>query len=225
MMTHWFAWMVAVFSSLAAAASGEAADPAVSGGLRVACVGDSITAGSGIADRTMTYPAQLARLLGEQWVVKNFGVSGATMMNSCDKPYQNEGKFREAVEFKPDVVVIKLGTNDTKPHNWKASAENFTKDSKLLLAAFREANAKVKIFLCTPAPAFPENFGIRESVIAAETLPLIRALATEEKLPLIDLHEALKDHPEFFKDKVHPDADGAAVIAAKVFEALTGKAQ
>jgi len=173
----------------------------------------------------MTYPAQLAVLLGGKWQVENFGVSGATMMNSGDKPYQKEGKFREAVAFKPEVVIIKLGTNDTKPQNWKGAAADFTKDSKQLLAAFREANPKVRIFLCTPAPAFPENFGIRESVIAAETLPLIRALAAEEKLPLIDLHEALKDHPEFFKDKVHPDADGAGVIAAKVFQALTGAAK
>ena len=218
------ALVVGIFSA-AAVASGEPADPAVSSGVRVACVGDSITEGAGIAERTMTYPAQLAVLLGGKWQVENFGVSGATMMNSGDKPYQKEGKFREAVAFKPEVVIIKLGTNDTKPQNWKGAAADFTKDSKQLLAAFREANPKVRIFLCTPAPAFPENFGIRESVIAAETLPLIRALAAEEKLPLIDLHEALKDHPEFFKDKVHPDADGAGVIAAKVFQALTGAAK
>jgi len=224
-MTRVLAWMVGVVALAAGVASGEDADAGDSGVVRVACVGDSITAGSGIADRKMTYPAQLAALLGAKWQVENFGVSGATMMNSGDKPYQNEAKFRAAVAFKPDVVVIKLGTNDTKPHNWKAAAEDFGKDAKQLLGALRAANPKVRIFLCTPAPAFPENFGIRESVIAGETIPLIRALATEEKLALIDLHEALKDHPEFFRDKVHPDAAGAGVIAAKVFEAVTGKTQ
>jgi acyl-CoA thioesterase-1 len=223
MMTRLLTLMVSILAAVAHTAEGGAGDLAVSSGVRVACVGDSITEGTGIADRKMTYPAQLAVLLGGEWQVGNFGVSGSTMMNSGDKPYQKEGKFREAVALKPDVVVIKLGTNDSKPHNWKAAKEDFSKDSKLLLAAFREANPKVRIFLCTPAPAFPENFGIRESIIAAETIPLIRALAAEEKLPLIDLHEVLKDPPEFFKDKVHPDAAGAGVIAAKVAEALTAK--
>jgi lysophospholipase L1-like esterase len=191
--------------------------------VRVACVGDSITAGSGIKDRTMTYPEQLARLLGGKWVVRNFGVSGATMMDGGDKPYQKEAKFREALEFKPEVVVIKLGTNDTKAHNWKAGGAEFGKDARKLLDAFREVNPQVRIFLCTPAPAFPENFGIREAVIAGETIPLIRALAKAENLPVIDLHEALKGHAEMFADKVHPDAAGAGIIAAQVYQALTGK--
>lgn len=55
---------------------------------RVACVGDSITYGAGIADRDRdSYPAQLASMLGDKWVVKNFGHSGATLLKNGDLPY------------------------------------------------------------------------------------------------------------------------------------------
>ena len=61
--------------------------------IRVACVGDSITFGSGIQDRnTNSYPAQLGRLLGEKWETRNFGVSGATLLKNGDKPYWKQVK-------------------------------------------------------------------------------------------------------------------------------------
>jgi len=55
----------------------------------VACVGDSITYGSGISDRANdSYPAQLERLLKQydsRWEVGNFGVSGATLLRNGDR--------------------------------------------------------------------------------------------------------------------------------------------
>lgn len=47
--------------------------------MKVACVGNSITYGSGLSDRaTQSYPVQLQRLLGEHYEVENFGKPGAT---------------------------------------------------------------------------------------------------------------------------------------------------
>src|SRR4051812_42639772 len=48
---------------------------------KVAAIGDSITAGAGTLNRTTdSYPSQLAQMLGDQWEVKNFGVTGATLL-------------------------------------------------------------------------------------------------------------------------------------------------
>ena len=87
----------------------HAADP-----IRVACVGDSITQGAG-AGAGMSYPSQLQTLLGEQYKVGNFGVSGRTLMQKGDHPYRKEGKYQQALEMLPQMVVIMLGTNDSKP--------------------------------------------------------------------------------------------------------------
>lgn len=187
---------------------------------KVACVGDSITAGSGVKDKSMTYPKQLAALLGDDYTVQNFGVSGATMLNAGDKPYQKEKRFADALAFVPDIVVIKLGTNDTKPHNW-SKKEGFATDAKGLIAAFQKVNPKVQVYLCTPVPVFAQgNFGIRGDVVLNEIIPLDKQITSELKIPLIDLHTPFAGKDALVPDRVHPNDAGATIIAKTVFEAL-----
>src|SRR5690606_38894849 len=57
--------------------------PSAMAQIKVACVGDSITAGLGIADPgTQSYPAQLQALLGSGYTVQNYGDSGRTLMKN-----------------------------------------------------------------------------------------------------------------------------------------------
>jgi lysophospholipase L1-like esterase len=191
--------------------------------VKVACVGDSITAGSGVKDKSLTYPKQLAALLGGTYTVQNFGVSGATMLNAGDKPYQKEKRFADALAFVPDIVVIKLGTNDTKPHNW-SKKEGFATDAKGLIAAFQKVNPKVQVYLCTPVPVFAQgNFGIRGDVVLNEIIPLDKQVASELKIPLIDLHTPFAGKDALVPDRVHPNDAGATIIAQTVFESLKSK--
>ncbi len=96
--------------------------------IKVACVGDSITFGSGIADReNASYPAQLQKLLGEGFEVKNFGVSGRTMISKSPSAWTNTQQYKDALAYQPDVVLIKLGTNDSKRSEYK-QRQNFDHD-------------------------------------------------------------------------------------------------
>ncbi len=188
--------------------------------IRVACVGDSITAGAGTT-KSNSYPAQLGRMLGEKWVVKNFGVSGATLLKHGDRPYQKQAAFKRALASQPDVVVIKLGTNDTKPQNWKFKDE-FVADYQDLIRQFAQLPGKPRIFICHPAfVAGNGSYGINEAGVLAE-ISLLDQLAADERLDVIDIHGALQDHPELLPDHVHPNNAGATVLAKTVFHALTG---
>lgn len=190
--------------------------------IKVACVGDSITAGSGVKDPQKRYPTQLGQLLGDGYEVKNFGVGGATMIDDGNKPYKQQKAYQDALAFVPDIVVIKLGTNDSKAMNWDTKKANFTPSAKSLVESFQKANPKAKIYLCLPVPVIGVgNFGIRNEIVQPEIIPLIKQLATEMKLPVIDLYAALDGKPELFPDRVHPNDDGATIIAKTVFEALT----
>jgi acyl-CoA thioesterase I len=109
-----------------------------SGRIRVACIGDSITYGFGIKDRERnSYPAQLGALLGQKWEVRNFGVNGATALIKGTRPYVDQPAYREALAFKPHVVVIKLGTNDTNAKSWPTHKQIFTAITSQLFAAFQ----------------------------------------------------------------------------------------
>lgn len=190
--------------------------------IKVACVGDSITQGVG-ADGGQSWPDQLRRLLGDKWDVKNFGVSGTTLMNSGDGPYQKQNAFNEAKAFIPDVVVIALGTNDTKPQNWKNFEKDFEADYRNLVKQFTDLPGKRRIFICRPPYIAKDgNFGINELNTVAE-IPVIDKVAKDLKLGIIDLHAALKGKDGMIPDNVHPNNDGAAAIALAVFNALTGK--
>jgi acyl-CoA thioesterase-1 len=186
--------------------------------VKIACVGDSITQGVG-AKGDQSYPAQLAALLGDRFVVRNFGNSGSTLLQNGDKPYQKQTQYAQMLEMKADAYVIKLGTNDSKPHNW-VKKDQFKPSASALIDAIREANPKAVIFLCLPVPAFPANFGITDEVIRTEVIPLLKEVAAEKQTKTIDLYAVLEGKKEMVPDKVHPNAEGYKLISAAVHKAL-----
>ena len=189
--------------------------------VKVACIGDSITQGVGAAPGE-SYPSQLQAMLGDKWVVGNFGVSGRTLLKKGDFPYWNEAKYQDALKSEPDVVIIMLGTNDTKPQNWKFESE-FVADYTELVKSFQALPSKPRIYVCRPCPVpEPGNFGINEKNLK-EWIKRIDKLAKDMNLGVIDMHEALEDKPELLPDKVHPNTEGAGEMAAAAYEALTGK--
>jgi sialate O-acetylesterase len=188
--------------------------------LKVACVGDSITQGAGTSGGR-SYPSQLQELLGSNWRVGNFGVGGRTLLRKGDFPYWNEKAFTNAQEFQPDVVVIMLGTNDTKPQNWVHKNE-FETDYKDLVRTFQGLNPSPRVYVCRPVPVpDPGNFGINDTALQ-EQMPILERIATELKVELIDMHAALDGTPELLPDRVHPNNEGAAEMAKAAFRALTG---
>lgn len=189
--------------------------------VKVACVGDSITQGHGAGGQP--WPTQIGRMLGEKWEVKNYGISGTTLMNSGDSPYQKQNAFAAAKASQPDVVVIMLGTNDTKPQNWRNFAADYRKDYEDLVQQFTALASKPRIFVCNPPYiAKGGNWGINERDTLAQ-IPVIAALAKDKGLEVIDVHAALEGQDALIPDNVHPNAGGQAAIAAAVHKALTGK--
>lgn len=221
---HWSLTLL-ILSQIAVAVCAQDAKKDKDEGLRIACVGDSITYGAGIKDRKNdSYPSQLDKLLGDGHEVKNFGVSGTTLLKKGDHPYWKTKQYRNSIDWKPEIVVIKLGTNDTKPKNWKHK-DQFEEDLKAMVTTFRSQPSKPQIFLCLPVPAFPERWGIRDTVIKGELIPIIRKVAKEKGCQVIDLHKALEGKKDFFPDKVHPNKDGAKLIAKSVHSALQKEAK
>ena len=187
---------------------------------RIACVGDSITFGAAIKDRTKNcYPAQLGRMLGEKFEVRNFGVNGATLLKKGDKPYWKLKAYANARDFQPEIVVIKLGTNDSKPRNWKHK-EEYVADYVALIESFRKLGSKPVVWLCYPVPAYPGRWGITDKVMKEEVMPRLDEVAKKSGCKVIDLYSALSEKKEMFPDLVHPNAKGATLIAEAVSSAI-----
>lgn len=194
--------------------------------LRVACVGNSVTYGYALPQReTQCYPAQLQHMLGDRYEVRNFGHSGATLLRHGHRPYMNLPEFQEAINFKPDMVVIHLGLNDTDPRDWPDFGDEFIPDYRALIDSFRVANPKAKIWICRMTPIFDRHTrfqsGTRDWHAKIQTA--IEQVAQGSKTGLIDLYEPLHERPDLFPDALHPNPEGAQILARTVYGHLTGQ--
>ena len=193
--------------------------------IKVACVGNSITYGYGIENREQnSYPSVLQRLLGKGYKVENFGHSGATLLSKGHRPYIQQEEYKKALAFAGDIVVIHLGINDTDPRNWPNHRNDFVKDYLTLISSFKKANPKARIVIARMSPLSHRHprfeSGTRDW--HAEIQQAIALVAQQTNAQLIDFHEPLYHFPQMLPDAVHPNAQGAAILAQVVYGAITG---
>ena len=180
--------------------------------IKIACVGDSITEGSGLAVQSKTaYPVALGELLGPDYSVLNCGRSATTMSRNGDFPYWIAKEFSNVFADSPDIIVIKMGTNDTKPQNW--NIDDFMNSYQAMIDTFNTISSNPKIFLCYPVPVYETNWGINDSTLIAGVIPAIEKIAAKNNLPVIDLYHAMQNQAENFPDGIHPNEKGAAIMA------------
>ena len=122
--------------------------------IKVGCIGDSVTKGYGIKGAGKSYPEQLQALLGAEYLVRNFGHSGATLLANGHNPYIQTKEYQEALQFAPDIIVVALGLNDTDPRNWPNYSIEFEKNYSTLIDQFREVNPAVEVYVCLMTPIF-----------------------------------------------------------------------
>lgn len=193
--------------------------------IKVACIGNSITYGYGLPDRaTQSYPVQLQKMLGEFYQVENFGKSGATLLNKGHRPYMQQDEYHRAIDFAGDIVVIHLGINDTDPRDWPDYRDFFVKDYIALIDSFRVANPEARIMIARLTPIADRHprflSGTRDW--HGEIQLAIENVARYAGVQLIDFHKPLYPYPFMLTDAVHPDPEGAFVLAQTVYSAITG---
>jgi acyl-CoA thioesterase-1 len=193
---------------------------------RIACIGDSITAGVGASSLSKDWVSDLGTLLGPSVTVADYGVSGTTMMKQSDSSYWNTGDLPMVEAFVRNTganataaVIIMLGTNDSKDSptgvdNWTATAPmRFAADYNSMIDDLLALTPRPQVFLALSPPAFANGYAIDGTVIANQVVPIIRGIAADRQLPIIDVHGALAGMSGLFPDGVHPNDMGHMLIA------------
>ena len=204
---------------------------------RVACVGNSITEGYGIWDQKK-YPDHLQDMLGEAYSVQNFGVSSMTFANKGpddNMSYWNTAKFKAALEFNPEIVVIELGTNDSKfftnnciengqpTYNYnygQYEKEQLYRDYEALLDTFMHLPTSPKVYATLQPYSNNCGWGIMDTAIVNQINPIIQEVATRKGVEIIDLHSQFNTPEWFLADSVHPNATGAKELARIIKEGI-----
>ncbi len=204
--------------------------------IKVVCVGDSITQGTGAKDQRNNYPSRLQALLGSSFQVINCGKASSYVMSPSSKfnvkastpelYYPNTAVYKTAMASDPDIVIIALGTNDARSLTEAAASQQFVKDYKALIADFAALASKPQIYLSIPLPAASNAIPYEGTVYI---LPdLIRGVGEELSLPVLETGIDLRDYYEAvlpFNDRLHPDDTSYAALAAYMRRHVFGAAQ
>ena len=188
---------------------------------RITCIGASITYGYGLKDpSTQSYPAQLQKLLGNNYVVSNFGVSSATMLHKGDLSYWNTQAWQQALQSRPDIVFIDLGGNDSKLIN-RVHLNEYEQDYHEMIQSLVQLPSHPRIVLLLPIPSFlTDSNQIYDKVIIDDITPRIRRVAYDERLEVIDMHSMFVNHKNWMPDNIHPDLQGAAMTAKRLYDVI-----
>ncbi len=197
--------------------------------VRIACIGNSITFGAHLDNPDKDcYPTQLGNMLSESCIVKNYGVSGRNMLKNGPKPIWKESKFKEAIQWAPDICIILLGTNDSRPDLWTDHGSEFLSNYLSMIDTFKLINPYTNFIIGIPPPIWEghpyggDTWGQKhnDSILVNYVIPLIEKVAKITDATLLDFHSPFIDKAEFFPDHLHPNPTGAKIIATMVFNLI-----
>jgi lysophospholipase L1-like esterase len=149
---------------------------------------------------------------------------GDSITEGWPLPDHNEGIYGQTTaqmlaRFNTDVigrgykrVVILGGTNDVNIPQVNVSDVAVNLDA---MATMAEASG-IEVILCKLPPINQSNLTERLTSVNQE----ITNLAQSKGLLLVDYFTPLSGHPEFFKDGVHPNAMGYAVMEDALSEVV-----
>lgn len=189
---------------------------------KVACIGDSITWGFTLLNPWgQSYPAQLGRLLGDGYEVRNFGYNDASARFDADTPYVRKGVYRKSLDWNPDIVLVMLGSNDTKKRNW--DPEVFRRDYRKLVESYQSLPSNPRVVLIAPIRIFLVKgiplMGLYPDTMEEGVRPAIREIGEEMGLQVVDLVDVFQDK-SFCLDGVHPQREGTRMVADKIYNSV-----
>lgn len=193
--------------------------------IKVACVGDSITKGFTLLNpRKYSYPSLLQSWLGDQYEVRNFGVNNASARFDSDTPYIKTKSYKKSLESGPEIILLMLGSNDTKRSNWNRGI--FEKDYKSIVESYLALPSPPKIYLLAPIQIHLIKgiplMGLYPETMEGGVRPTIKRIADEFSLPFIDLKELFPDSRYAF-DGVHPQKEGTRLMAEFIYNSIFTK--
>lgn len=198
--------------------------------VKIACLGDSITAAANLEDeenyQQYAYPARMRELLGAQEVY-NLGIGGSSIGRYWADAYVD--RYQEIPED-TDIIIVMGGTNDgfcvseKEFGNLEERAyRTFCGDLDELMRGLKENYPDAEVFFVTPLPNILQDYLMSERdylLPQKQFVDVIITLAKEYGYNVIDLYNSniLDSHDanvvaDYVPDGVHGNHDGYQIIA------------
>ena len=199
-------------------------------GVRIACLGDSITAAANREGeegyQQYAYPARLKELLGAEEVY-NLGIGGSSIGRYWADAYVD--RYQEIPED-TDIIIVMGGTNDAFCASDKEFGNleerkyrTFCGDLNELMKGIKEKYPDTEVFFATPLPNVLQDYLMKERdylLPQQKYVDVIKTLAKEYDYDVIDLYNSniLDSHDanvvaDYIPDGVHGNHEGYQIIA------------
>ncbi|SFN59543.1 Lysophospholipase L1 [Pseudobutyrivibrio sp. UC1225] len=194
--------------------------------VRITCAGDSLTYGSGVlkSREIDSYPSQLQVKLGTGYLVSNYGLRNATAASTGDLPYVESEQYKESLDSNPDIVILMLGTNDTKVDNWNPS--DYREGLLSIVKTYQNLKSKPVVYLMRSPYCFPiegnehAEYQVQENIVNGELGDIISEVAAETGVTMIDLKAVTEGKEYLYTDGIHFTAEGYDLISDTVYDEI-----
>ena len=173
--------------------------------------GDSITAGYGLEDPEMAYPAEVQKILNEKGLninVVNAGLSGETSSGGL-------GRINWVLKQPVDIFVLELGANDgLRGLPLSQTKENLQKIINIVKQKYPKAKIVVAGMMVPPnmGPDYSKEFNTLFPTLAKENNALLIPFILENVAGI----KSLNQH-----DGIHPNPEGYKIIARNLVDQLS----
>lgn len=169
----------------------------------IVCLGNSITEGHGVSIEN-TYPYLLEELTGKK--VINAGVGGDTTSSAMARLYS------DVIRKNPSLVIIELGGNDfLRAVPRLVTIENLIK----MIRAIQKGGAVVA--LCDISFKYQD---VDDATLAGYRKATEMISRHTRSILIPRLLEGVMDNPALRQDDIHPNEEGLAIIAQKIYNEL-----
>ena len=193
--------------------------------IRVACIGNGLTYGTGINKRELnSYPAQLQRILGDNYLVRNFGVEGSTIYKDDEKSFRKSAQYQASLDFEPEIIIFSFGLEEAKITG-NGQEVNFVKDYKEMVFRYFNLPTALRTIVLTPAPSF-DTFGTLDNRVIKNTImPAIEEVAFSTSSEIVNIYSLLSSGGANYADNINLSAIGANKIARNIYEILNYRSE
>ncbi|NLF17003.1 MAG: SGNH/GDSL hydrolase family protein [Lentisphaerae bacterium] len=186
--------------------------------LQIVCMGDSITAGTGLPERDRQRYAVLMQDLLRRWLGTEAIACESRAVGGAKSTDIRAWVPRDFVGAAPDLLTLWIGYNDKS----NAFTRDYFKRSVLeyIDRVCRATHGQTAILLLATGPGCGPRFTMMDDYAEA-----IREIGRERGLTVFDMHAHLKaigreELQGFYGDMAHPNEDGHRLIAEALCEFL-----
>ncbi|MCI0470090.1 MAG: SGNH/GDSL hydrolase family protein, partial [Candidatus Aminicenantes bacterium] len=150
---------------------------------------------------------------------------------SAARPGNTSGEYLEYLgasniirKINPHILVIMLGTNDVRIDGDHTETARFEENMRKIIALIenykKPGSAKFFVFLATIPPIFKCDLATFDKTsqrrVEQEIVPVIRKLAGEKRLHLLDVYRFFEKKPHLLPG-IHPSKEGYRAMAEFMF--------